>query len=193
MNFLAHSFLSPKNDLILLGNTFGDFVKGKKMLGVNQDLVKGVWLHRFIDDFTDNHPLVKKSILVFKPYFGRFSAIIVDMAFDYFLAKNWNIYSDENFNAYVQNLFVIYEKNRPFLTDRINQVAPVMKMQQWLLKYQTIEGLTEILEQMSRRIGNRILLHQAIPIIVENEAYLRDLFDPFFKELQTASANYNFC
>lgn len=193
MNFLAHSFLSPKNDLIRLGNTFGDFVKGKKMLGVNPDLVKGVRLHRFIDDYTDNHPLVQKAILVFKPYFGRFSGIIVDMVFDHYLAKNWKLFSNEKLEVYVQDLFVIYESNRPFLTDKINQVAPVMKMQQWLLKYQTIEGLAEILEQMSRRIGNRVLLHEAIPVIIENEVHLGELFNRFFKELQAASVNYKIC
>ena len=186
MNFLAHAYLSPNQDLVQLGNTFGDFVKGKKMTGVHPQVIQGVLLHRRIDQFTDQHPLVIKAVSMFKPTLGRFSAIAVDVCFDYFLAKNWTKYSDVELTVFVNELFVAYELNRLNLTDRINQIAPVMKMQEWLLKYQTIEGLEEILKQMSNRVKNKVQFESIISYVKENEVQLNVLFHSFFKDLMVA-------
>lgn len=183
MNFLAHSFLSPNEPLVRLGNTFGDFVKGKKMEGVDDELVKGVRLHRAIDHFTDNHVLVKECVNIFKPTLGRFSSIAVDMSFDHFLSKNWATYSDQTLELYVKELFIDYESCRGSLTERINHVAPVMKMHNWIIMYRTLEGLEDILTQMSRRINNRAALQQAIPILIDNQEVLELKFEAFFKEL----------
>ena len=183
MNFLAHAYLSPNNPLVLLGNTFGDFVKGKKMEGVHPMVKEGVLLHRNIDHYTDNHKLVKKCIEIYRPVSGRFSAIIVDMSFDYFLAKNWAKYSEVNLNDFVSALFVNYEANRTSLTERINKVAPIMRMQEWMLQYQTIDGLENILKQMSGRIKNRAILQDAIPLLVKHEVELERLFTEFFEDL----------
>ncbi|MFT6717271.1 MAG: acyl carrier protein phosphodiesterase [Saprospiraceae bacterium] len=183
MNFLAHSYLSPDEPLTMLGNTFGDFVKGKKMEDVNPLLKEGVLLHRRIDHYTDNHPLVKSCIEIFRPVSGRFSAVIVDMCFDYFLAKNWSKFSKVSLNEFVKVLFVKYEGNSNSLTERINKVAPIMKMHEWMLQYQTIEGLKNILTQMSARIKNKAVLQDAIPVLVKNEVQLEQLFDDFFADL----------
>jgi acyl carrier protein phosphodiesterase len=184
MNFLAHAYLSPDEPLIMLGNTFGDFVKGKKMEDVHPELKKGVLLHRRIDHFTDTHQLVKKCIEIFRPVSGRFSAIIVDMTFDYFLAKNWLNYSEVSLNGFVTDLFVKYEDHRESLTEKIKMVAPIMRMQEWMLQYQTIEGLGNILKQMSNRIKNRAVLEDSIPVLIEKEVELEALFISFFSELR---------
>ena len=184
MNFLAHAYLSPNEPLIMLGNTFGDFVKGKKMEEVHPELKKGVLLHRRIDHFTDTHDLVKKCVEIYRPVSGRFSAIIVDMTFDYFLAKNWLDYSEISLPDFVTDIFVKYEANRASLTEKINMVAPIMRMQEWMLQYQTIDGLENILKQMSNRIKNRAVLEDSIPILIKKEAELEVLFTSFFEELR---------
>ena len=108
----------------MLGNTFGDFVKGKKMEDVHPLVKQGVLLHRKIDHFTDQHEIVKKCVEVFRPVLGRFSAIVVDMVFDYFLAKKWLQFSQIELSKYVTELFVLYENNRINLTERCFLVAP---------------------------------------------------------------------
>jgi acyl carrier protein phosphodiesterase len=183
MNFLAHAFLSPNEPLVLLGNTFGDFVKGKKMDTVHPLVKKGVVLHRRIDHYTDSHDLVKECVEVFRSVSGRFSAIIVDMVFDYFLAKRWSDHSSTSLTDFVNDLFVMYENSRGDLTEKINTVAPIMQMQEWMFQYQTIDGLKNILTQMSARIKNRASLQDAIPTLIEHEEKLEQLFNEFFKDL----------
>lgn len=168
----------------MLGNTFGDLVKGKKMVGVHPQVRQGVLLHRRIDDFTDKHQLVKKCVEVFKPALGRFSPAVVDMVFDYFLAHTWSDFSQVSLPDFVAKLFLSYDQNRSFLTDRINAVAPIMKMQEWMLQYETVSGLENILKQMSARIKYRAKLEQAIPILIQKEKELALLFSVFFQELR---------
>lgn len=79
MNFLAHTYLSGENDDLKIGNFLGDFVKGRlNKLSQNQyteGIIKGIALHREIDYFTDNHPIVKQSIDRLQPKYHKFSEI----------------------------------------------------------------------------------------------------------------------
>ena len=100
MNYLAHIFLSGKRRRVQIGNFIGDFVKGSKLKYYPDEIRKGIVLHRLIDEFTDNHVVVKQTIDFVRPAFGRYSGIIVDMYFDYFLAKNFRFYSKTSLNSF---------------------------------------------------------------------------------------------
>ena len=92
MNFLAHSILSPKDPLVMLGNLCGDFIKGSKFEGLNASIVEGVRLHRSIDSFTDSHQLFKEAKTIVRPHFKLFSGVVIDMFLDYFIAKKpWKL------------------------------------------------------------------------------------------------------
>lgn len=185
MNFLAHAYLSPSCELTMLGNTFGDLVKGWKMEGVHPLVRKGVFLHRSIDDFTDCHLIVKQCVEVFKPSLARFAPVVVDMVFDYYLAKKWHEYSELPLEEFIADLFRKYHKNQILLTPRMNEVVPIMIEQNWIIKYRSLGGLEVILRQMSARLKNRVQLHQAIPVLKKNEKELEGHFELFFKELET--------
>ncbi|HEY3430492.1 MAG TPA: DUF479 domain-containing protein, partial [Cyclobacteriaceae bacterium] len=62
MNFLAHLYLSGTHQKVMVGNFIGDFVKGRNALETFEpEIVKGIELHRGIDEFTDSHPIVTES------------------------------------------------------------------------------------------------------------------------------------
>ena len=75
MNFLAHSILSPKSPLVMLGNLCGDLIKGNKFEGINLNIIEGVRLHRSIDSFTDSHQLIREAKSIVRPEFKLFSGI----------------------------------------------------------------------------------------------------------------------
>ena len=63
MNYLAHAFLSFEDEAIVVGNLLGDFVKGRAQLEhYPLNIQNGVILHRHIDQFSDNHTVLKQSI-----------------------------------------------------------------------------------------------------------------------------------
>ena len=93
MNYLAHIFLSGKSPKRQVGNFIGDFVKGSQLNNYPKRIREGIVLHRKIDEFTDNHQIVREVIGILRPAFGRYSGIISDMYFDYFLAINFRKFS----------------------------------------------------------------------------------------------------
>jgi acyl carrier protein phosphodiesterase len=48
------------------------------------NIQKGIELHRNIDEFTDNHPVTKKAMEIFRPAYRLYSGPIVDILFDHF-------------------------------------------------------------------------------------------------------------
>src|SRR5215471_10788786 len=96
MNYLAHAYLSFQQPAILVGNMISDFVKGKKKFDFDDEIQKGIHLHRLIDEFTDEHAVTKEAKQVFKPYVGLYAGAFIDVAYDHFLANDENEFSKDS-------------------------------------------------------------------------------------------------
>jgi len=152
MNFLAHIYLSGDSDLIKIGNFMADGVRGNKYIELHSEIQKGIILHRNIDTFTDAHPIFRKSTKRLHVNYHHFSGVIVDVFYDHFLAKNWSLYSDEKLEVYVANFYDSLATYHDLLTEKAQMLKPYMIEQNWLLSYQTIDGIEKILSQMDNRI-----------------------------------------
>src|SRR6188768_77560 len=96
MNFLAHLYLSGNDNKIMVGNFIADFVKGRVALNQFEPaIIRGIELHRAIDEYTDNHPVVTISKNRLRPTYRHYSGVIVDVFYDHFLARNWNTYHSD--------------------------------------------------------------------------------------------------
>ena len=60
MNYLAHLYLSPDDDLSRLGNVMGDFVRDVEVATLPEPVQKGIRMHQSIDAFTDSHSIVRE-------------------------------------------------------------------------------------------------------------------------------------
>jgi len=184
MNFLAHIYLSGNNDLLKIGNFMADSVRGKSYLEYPGDIRKGILLHRYIDTFTDAHPIYRKSKHRLHEKYGHYAGVIMDIVYDHFLAKNWNFYFDENLEVYADNFYALMQKNYDILTPKTQNLLPYMIDQNWLVQYASLEGLEIILFQMDYRTKHRVNMQEAI---VEVQLYYTELeaeFTLFFEELQ---------
>ena len=185
MNFLAHIYLSGDSDLIKIGNFMADGVRGNKHLELHSEIQKGIILHRFIDTFTDAHPVFRQSTKRLHSNYHHFSGVIVDVFYDHFLAKNWNLYSDEKLEDYVANFYKSLDTNHNLLTEKALLMKPYMIQQNWLLSYQTIEGIEKILSQMDNRIKResnmRLSVQELRLFYKEFEADFRIFFEDLRK------------
>lgn len=184
MNFLAHIYLSGDNDLLKIGNFMADSVRGNSYLDYPDELRKGILLHRYIDTFTDAHPIYRKSKHRLHDKYGHYSGVIMDIAYDHFLAKNWSVYSDENLEDYAENFYRLLRDNYSILTEKTKGMIPYMIARNWLVSYASIAGLEMILFQMDHRTKNRVNMHESI---VEIQQYYTDFeaeFTLFFEELR---------
>ena len=185
MNYLAHAYLSFGQDEVLVGNFIGDFVKGKMMSGFPQGVQNGIKLHREIDLFTDTHPLVRAGQSYLRPTFRHYSTVITDIYFDYFLAKNWAIYSSIPLEDFIQNTFTTLRHYRKLFPDRFANMFQWMEKDNWLLKYREIDGIKQTLTGMSRRTRFDSKMDVAHLSLLKKEAEFEVIFFAFFKDLET--------
>ncbi|MFZ4106942.1 ACP phosphodiesterase [Flavobacterium sp.] len=184
MNFLAHIYLSGTNDFIKIGNFMADSIHGKRYLEYSGDLQKGILLHRYIDTFTDAHPIYRKSKHRLHEKYGHYAGVIMDIVYDHFLSKNWSSYFNENLEVYCDKFYSLMQKNYDILTPKTQNLLPYMIDQNWLVKYASLEGLEIILFQMDYRTKHRVNMQEAIVEVKIFYTELETEFTLFFQELQ---------
>lgn len=183
MNFLAHIYLSGNNSEIQFGNFIADSVKGKHYLQYSETVQKGILLHRGIDSFTDRHSKVKEAKRFFSAY-GHYSGVIVDIILDHFLAKHWLKFHTTPLEEYTEFFYRLLGFKFDILPDRIQTFYPEMRRQNWLLKYATIAGISDILFQMNHRTNNISKMNYAIVELRKYYDELEQLFFDFFEDLE---------
>ncbi|MFV8345825.1 ACP phosphodiesterase [Flavobacterium sp. ZB4P13] len=183
MNFLAHIYLSGDNDLIKIGNFMADGIRGKHFESYPLEIQKGIILHRAIDTFTDAHPIFRQSTKKLHEKYHHYAGVIVDVFYDHFLAKNWTKYSDENLDHFVERFYQSLQDNHIILSERTKEIMPYMIEQNWLVSYQTVEGINRILTQMDQRTKNESKMRFATHELSEFYAEFEKEFSNFFQEL----------
>ena len=183
MNFLAHIYLSGEDDFVKIGNFMADSIRGSQYLDYPNSLQKGILLHRHIDSFTDAHSIYRKSKHRLHEKYGHYSGVIMDIAYDHFLAKNWSKYSNEKLEDYAANFYQLMQDNYEILTERTKGMLPYMIGRNWLVSYATIAGLEMILFQMDYRTKHRAHMQEAIVEIQDFYTEFESEFFQFFDEL----------
>jgi acyl carrier protein phosphodiesterase len=152
MNFLAHLYLSADDPEIQLGNFIGDFVRGRDLSSrFSPGIVKGISLHREIDEFTDRHPIVKLSKDRLRPKYRHYAPVIIDMFYDHLLAVNWNTYHHQPLPDFAAACYGYLIKSEAILPEQVKWMLPHMMRGNWLVNYGKIEGIQQALSGMTRR------------------------------------------
>lgn len=183
MNFLAHIYLSGDNDLLKIGNFMADGIRGKQFETYPIEIQKGIILHRAIDTFTDAHPIFRQSTKRLHENYHHYAGVVVDVLYDHFLAKNWKNYSNEKLEDFVAHFYKSLEENKNLLSERVLRIMPTLFQENWLVSYQTVEGINHILTQMDRRTKNQSNMRFGTQDLTEFYSEFEDEFTRFFKEL----------
>lgn len=185
MNFLAHLYLSGKDENIILGNFISDAVKGSNYKNYPEDVAKGILLHREIDHFTDNHLVFRRSKGRLVPKYGIYSGIIVDIFYDHFLARNWSDYSDENLREVLAAAYFILIRKYHLLPPRSKRILPFMIAQNWLVGYAQFESLEKVFGGMSRRTNLKSGMEHSVEDLKADYQGFEDDFREFFPQIIT--------
>ena len=140
MNHLAHFLLSGENPDIQLGNFIADFIQKKDERHYHPEIRKGITLHRLIDHFTDNHPIVKQSIRRFYPIVHKYAPVVNDITYDYFLSQNWYLYEPRPLNEYISNIYDLLTENKHILPAPLSYRMERMIEDNWLARYGEVAG-----------------------------------------------------
>jgi acyl carrier protein phosphodiesterase len=183
MNYLAHIYLSGNNKEIAIGNFISDSVRGNKYKSFPKEIQKGILLHREIDTFTDAHEIFRKSTKRLHKNYGHYSGVIVDIFYDHFLAKNWENYSDIPLEEFTTSFYKVLDANFDILPQRVQHLMPYLVKDNWLLNYASIEGISRVLQGMSRRTKYNSNMNLATRELKKYNDLFENEFRLFFKEL----------
>jgi acyl carrier protein phosphodiesterase len=194
LNFLAHIYLSADDEDIKIGNFLGDFVKGRLNKLSNAQytagIIKGMALHREIDFFTDNHPIVRQSIDRLQPKYHKFSGIVVDMFYDHILAKNFHHYSKISLEKYAQNFYELLERRKSEIPEPMERMVKSMVSRNWFVGYKSYEGIEWALSGISKRLSFESGIEKATQDL-KNDYDLYELeFQIFLPEIREHCTNF---
>jgi acyl carrier protein phosphodiesterase len=184
MNFLAHIYLSGKNDHLKIGNFMADGIHGKNFDEFPLDVQKGIRLHREIDYFTDFHPIFRQSKHRLHQRYGHYSGVIIDIFYDHFLAKNFSRYSNQSLEDFSANFYKLLDENFEILTPRFKMILPTLKEENWLVLYATIEGISNILYNMDRRTRLKSKMQFSVEELTSFYSEFETEFTLFFVEME---------
>ncbi|MEQ1438007.1 ACP phosphodiesterase [Fontimonas sp. SYSU GA230001] len=102
MNFLAHLWLADRSRTSLAGAILGDVIRGTDLSMYPDDIAHGIRLHRRIDAATDRHPLIAAARSRFAPGERRYAGIVLDLACDHVLSRDWTLHAEEPFAEFCQ-------------------------------------------------------------------------------------------
>jgi acyl carrier protein phosphodiesterase len=190
LNYLAHFYLSFGQENLVVGNLLGDFVRGNlhhpRNAAYSEAIKTGIQLHRHIDTFTDEHPVVRACRKQLRPQFGLYSGVVIDMYFDYFLASRFAEFSTTPLRFFAANVYEILAKNRAVLPPEAFLLVESMTKYDWLTNYQYAEGMRRSFGGMSRRFEFLKGIENADEELFENETQYLDFFQQFFPDLVTS-------
>ena len=184
MNYLAHAYLSFDHPSILVGNMISDFVKGKSRYTYPFAIQKGIELHRAIDTYTDSHPAIHQAKEIFRPAYRLYSAPIIDVVFDHFLANDINVFEEGALYNFSEGVYLQLENNSTHLPSYFLQVLTYMKSENWLFNYRNTDGIEKSLRGLIRRATFVHESNTAFKLFNANYADLNTIYHSFFPDVE---------
>jgi acyl carrier protein phosphodiesterase len=184
MNHLAHLYLSSDKEEEMVGQFIADAVKGNDFNLYSPDIRQGILLHRWVDSFTDTHDLVKELRAEYRPNLGLYSGVLIDLVFDYFLAKDFQIHSGIELEEFQQFTFSVLNKHEDHFPEKMKKYFFHMKDKEFMMKYAHTVEMANIVRQMGNRIPRGESLLAAGDFFEDYVEMASAYFPTFFEELK---------
>ncbi|ABZ76117.1 protein of unknown function DUF479 [Shewanella halifaxensis HAW-EB4] len=185
MNFLAHLHLADNSQTSLAANIAGDFAKGS-IEHFPKHLQQGIWLHRQIDQLTDSHEITKELLSIFPKTLTRAAPIIIDLSFDHMLAKYWDEYHHQSLEEFAAKAYDAIDECKE-LPQQLISIAPKIRQENWLVGYQTREGLNQTLASVAKRVSKPEIFNGAQECVKKLDTEIEIAFRTFYPQLMAYS------
>lgn len=184
MNYLAHAYLSFNNPEILIGNLIADCVKGRQVYDFSKSIQHGIQLHRKIDEYTDNHPIIREIQKLYTRSAGRYNRVFLDVTFDHFLAIDSLNEPPEGWQKFSEWCYLQIDKNTNETPPIFRRLFSYMKKEDWLYNYRykwMMQRSFERLTQRAKYLPDNANIFSAFE---QNYQELQEGYGQFFPELK---------
>lgn len=166
----------------MLANLFGDFVRGKDLSYLRQKTQQGVFLHRSIDSYIDNHPAVHELLQILYKPLPKIAGVAIDLYFDHLLAERWKDFHEQDLADFTQCFYDCVDLSHNEYTDHFRLVITKMGEKNWLYQYQFENGLYKACQGVSRRISFENQLVNGLDVFHEFRPEIEKAFDLYMKD-----------
>jgi acyl carrier protein phosphodiesterase len=185
MNFLAHLHLAGDDEGLKLGAMLGDFVRGSRALEqFDREVRLGIRLHRHIDAYSDVQHEIARLRTTLPPPFRRYGGIIIDLAFDHELAKQWRRYSNESLEDFDLGVRALLARHGELLPDRLHRFMAYADRRGLFTAYREESEVLRSLAGVGKRLSRPNPLHRVGEIWGEFEPLMSAAFAPAYGEIQ---------
>lgn len=188
MNYLAHLLLSGDNPDCQVGGLLGDFVKGPLRGEFPVPIEAGIRLHRAIDSQTTQIPAIRRLYPLFERPWRRYAGIIIDIAFDHFLAKNWQHYHRLPLDHFCTHFYRHLASQQALLPPgalHFSKRAPEIG---WLESYADATVMSAVLQQVGSRLSKPVELGRGWQYVEVHQACFERAFAETMTELNRLAA-----
>ena len=126
------------------------------------------------------HPITRRCKLLVASKYHKYAGIIIDIFYDHFLASMWDNYSDLGLNEFVNRTYDLLKRNYKVLPAAIKRWFPTFLENNWMMTYQTVDGIELVLERMSANTSLPNHAGYAVEVLSEKYAVLQEDFMKFF-------------
>lgn len=184
MNYLAHSLLSCNDNDLLFGNLLADIINNDQVSRLTEGQQRGVELHRLIDSYTDNHPLVRECTRVLQVSHGKYSPVVFDLLCDMILTKFWDDYSEVSISDHVAMVDHVMRQDLYQIDDRPKHKMTKMLDNHFLTNCTTERSFIKTMEWMDKRTKFPSEFTTALDDYRSNEELFDRNFKSFFNDLR---------
>ena len=188
MNWLAHVFLSESTTQFRLGNLLADLVRGADREAMSLEFRRGAACHKAIDAFTDSHPGVHRSRARIDPRLRRFSGVLVDIFYDYLLARHWDEHSQTPLGEFTTAFYADVRRETLVLPRDAQATLERIMKHDLLGQYRELAGVEQSLRRVSTYISQRwrrdYSLDAGVADLRTHEAEFAADFATFFPQLR---------
>ncbi len=190
MNYLSHAALSQNYPLTTLGNVIADHVKGPNLSSYPESIVRGIKLHRAIDQHFDNHPEIIAIRAEFSQGLRRFSGIVIDFWFDHLLALQWNRFYSLSLSQFQSEMNQLIREHWGWIPLSQRKFFDYLIEQNLFLKYQRQEHIEHNLQLVGKRLRRGDRLQTCFDYLQSNREIIDGHFESVYKEMTELAENF---